>query len=256
MHNSRDRDVLEALPDEELSRLQNQVASERQRTIGWLRTEMVRRQTLLSPDLCRTYVISFPRSGNHAVRYAVERLSRQPTLGAHDHESFNPPRGVHDLPLFLRDAEIVISNPTPICVKRHSLRSIDNPKKIIYLERDPIEAVLSHAKGSDKDLSSHAKRWYSIKLAFQRHPASDRLLIGFDELLGSEWLTRLADFLAIEVSRHDIAEVSATLHRAQEVLRRRPQTLEGMPWVQRYPREAETVREAISNLDDANPERE
>ena len=74
----------------------------KQEKLQWLIKEARRRQHLDVEGFCGTYVLSFPRSGNHAVRFALEFLSHRPTLGAGDHESYPEPRGLHDLPIFLR----------------------------------------------------------------------------------------------------------------------------------------------------------
>jgi hypothetical protein len=70
--------------------------------LRWVIKEARRRQNLKAEDYCDTYILSYPRSGNHAVRLALEFLSHRPTLGANDHESFPEPRGLHDLPIFIR----------------------------------------------------------------------------------------------------------------------------------------------------------
>ena len=150
-------DVVASLPEVDRARLQELEESERRRTVSWLRAESLRRRALDPSGFCRTYLVSFPRSGNHAVRYAIERLSRRPTLGANDHERLVPPQGLHDLPLFLRDPLLDPLAAEPVLVKRHRLRSFDVVDKLVYLRRDPVEAILSHTGGKDADLQSHTE---------------------------------------------------------------------------------------------------
>jgi hypothetical protein len=246
-------DVVASLSDADRARLQEQEAGDRRRTISWLRAESLRRQSLNPSGFCRTYLVSFPRSGNHAVRYAIESLSRRPTLGANDHERLVPPRGLHDLPLFLRDPLLNVLAADPVLVKRHWLRPFDVVDRLVYLRRDPAEAILSHTRGKDANLQSLAEAWHSLQVAFQRHPADSRIDVEFSELMGSDWLMRLADFLGLDVLRSDVIEVSANLMRAKNVLRRRPQTVAETTWAERFPRGAEKIEDILSALDAGVP---
>jgi hypothetical protein len=244
----RSIDALNLLSDVDRVRLERLSDDERPRTVKWLRSEIVRRRSLEAETFCPTYLVSFPRSGNHAVRYAVERLAQQPTLGANDHESFVPPKGMHDLPVFLRDPRLNVTKAEPILVKRHKIRSFDSVWRLVHLRRDPAEAILSHTRGVATDLDLHVSHWCALETHYSHHSAKSRIVIEFDDLAGNEWLTRLADFLGLDVSRRDIAAVVSSLDQAQTVLRRRPQTLGGVKWAHRYPREAEAIRDAIVNL--------
>jgi hypothetical protein len=96
------------------------------------------------------YIIaSFPRSGNHLVRYIVEYLTKRPTLGEGD---FEWSRGIdgpvlNRLSLIEHKKPYVYTDPEPIAVKRHNIREDDFfPRNIgiLYIKRDMIEAILRH----------------------------------------------------------------------------------------------------------------
>lgn len=79
----------------------------------WILGEAKRRERLREKNRCRNFILSYPRSGNHAVRFVVEFLSERPTLGADDQESLLRPAGLHDLPIFLRGSRINMEFPAP-----------------------------------------------------------------------------------------------------------------------------------------------
>ncbi len=93
--------------------------------------------------------MSFPRSGNHLLRTLIEVMSARPTVGS--------PGNHKDLPIHRTVAaqgtgNITIRNPTPIGFKSHRPPQAVQYETIapgvwglIYLTRDPREAIASHA---------------------------------------------------------------------------------------------------------------
>lgn len=85
-------------------------------------------------------------------RSALEFLSRKPTLGAQDHEQSVMPKGTYDLPLFLKEDNTAVRDADPVAIKRHKIYPHDDVMKLIYIERDPVEAILSHVVGTNLSL--------------------------------------------------------------------------------------------------------
>jgi len=96
------------------------------------------------------YIIaSFPRSGSHVVRYIVEYLTKQPTLGEGDYDWSRTIDGpvLNRLSLIKDKKPYVYSNLEPIAVKRHIIRQEDLEDlnvKVLYIKRDLVEAILRH----------------------------------------------------------------------------------------------------------------
>ena len=68
----------------------------------------------------------------------------------------------------------------PIGIKRHRLKPIDRVSRLILVERDPVEAILSHTnrdgKASDDELVKGYKWWSELRLNFEEFDKSHRLL--------------------------------------------------------------------------------
>ncbi|MDM9625968.1 hypothetical protein QTL95_08680 [Rhizobium sp. S152] len=94
------------------------------------------------------HIISYPRSGNHAVRAIVERFSGRPTLGCPGNERDDPP-------LYLRKKNqslnlIKIEDERCIGRKSHSLFDLirhdahEENAGLVLITRDPLDAITSH----------------------------------------------------------------------------------------------------------------
>jgi len=97
-------------------------------------------------------LVSFPRSGNHAFRYIIEKLTHSTTIGC---------QGVrhNDLPIYIQSDCISNADPTkrPSFVKCHFLKQIykdhlelghfeNYDNLIVFIFRDPVEAISSHCE--------------------------------------------------------------------------------------------------------------
>lgn len=204
-------------------------------------------------DKCPTVILSFPRSGNHAVRYFLESVSGRPTLSAIDHESFSFPRGLHDLPVLLR-SDAAVRAAEPIAIKRHKLKSNDNFTKLIYLERPVVEAVLSQGRLlNDEAFFDYApgaiQWWFSLHEIFDSWSPRDRFRLRYADIRGgnvSEF-EKLAAFLEIESKMAKEFFERTSINRARGVLGRAP----GADSYERiFPERAKRVRSLIDDLDD------
>lgn len=217
----------------------------------WLIEESSRRNLLHPQGYCETYIFSYPRSGNHAVRFAAEFLSKQPTLGANDHESYPQPRGLHDLPLFLRGGDLAVDRLNPIALKRHRLQEVDHVTKLILIERHPVEAVLSHTnrngQASESDLLAGLAWWTQVDQEYDAVAVSHRLLIRFEDILSgtSDWIFQLSSFLGLKTKPEQIEECASQLPHAKKLLKRSPQTTSPRSYRDQYPRQAAFLDQAL-----------
>ena len=87
------------------------------------------------------WILSYPRSGNHLVRYMIEFMTKQATLGCRGNEHIDTPIRDRGGVRYLYD----VSN-TPIARKAHSAVEINvvNARSIILILRNPVDAVVSH----------------------------------------------------------------------------------------------------------------
>ncbi len=92
-------------------------------------------------------LLSYPRSGNHLVRYLIEYLTERPTLGVIGSEP--------DTPIYQREGVKLLNNnalekASPEVIKYHFATDIVSYSEkypldtLIFILRDPVEAYASH----------------------------------------------------------------------------------------------------------------
>lgn len=132
----------------------------------------------------------------------------------------------------------------PAAIKRHRLTPIDQVSRLILIERDPVEAVLSHTNrngnASDDALLDAYKWWSSLRHTFDSFDESRRLLIRFDDILNGrpDWITQLGNFLGLAPSTAEIDACARALPQAKEVLRRQAQTKSSTTYRDKFPQQA------------------
>ena len=175
---------------------------------NWVKGERLRRSQLAPENFCEASLLSYPRSGNHFLRFLVEGATGKPTLGADDHERHLTPRNLKDLPIFLRLENFDVPESRPVLVKRHTIREGDQFSKVVFLVRNPVEAILSHLRDcSDKEFPTRADlevTKFSQNFAFVRErPRGTTLTVDYEDLLSNsaQVLTSVLDFLAVTVSK-------------------------------------------------------
>jgi len=92
------------------------------------------------------YILSYPRSGNHLVRFLIESLSGQPTLGAQNGKSEFATIFSIDKPIY-KKINIKINTKKPIGIKRHHFDKYNETGfelDLLLILRNPIEAIFSH----------------------------------------------------------------------------------------------------------------
>jgi len=174
----------------------------------WVDGERLRRSQLAPENFCKASLLSYPRSGNHFLRFLVEAATGRPTLSSSDHERFPTPHNLLGLPIFLRMENFDVPETRPVLIKRHSIGSGDDFSKVVFLVRDPVEAILSHLRDCSREqFPTQAGREvtrFSENLAYVRErPWGTTLTVDYEELLSNsaEVLTSVLDFLGVAVSK-------------------------------------------------------
>lgn len=175
------------------------------RTQVWFITECFRRLAVrVSGSACTTVLLSFPRSGNHALRGLLEASFRRPTLGEGDSEQRIIPGWLVDRPIFLRlPSTFDLSSRKPLVVKRHS-NPTESARTLILLARNPIDAIYSHTRSkSDDEFFAEAPQlvseWCRIIELFNGWPEERRYFVDYDVLTACPDLVAaaLADRLSL-----------------------------------------------------------
>lgn len=148
------------------------------------------------------HILSYPRSGNHAVRTIIERYTGRPTLGC-------PGNQVQDKPIFLREKNkriglIKITDQRPIGRKSHYPREMlfhdahEDGAGIILITRDPVKAIVSHLgprwkpKGLfrakpkidwERLITTELDHYIALLCAFRAMPDRARIHIRFEDIV-------------------------------------------------------------------------
>ena len=122
------------------------ILSSRPRKRVFRKWEIAHRARTHRPRVLPTFrnLLSFPRSGNHLVRYIIESVTGYPTLGAR--EGFEP-RHTNlwiDTPISVK-VPMKMASREAIAIKRHEMQSTDhNSAPLIAIVRRPDHAIISH----------------------------------------------------------------------------------------------------------------
>lgn len=116
-------------------------------------------------------LLSFPRSGNHLIRFFIEYLTGMPTLGCVDNLKDHPIFSDY----FELDPNILshVSSDIPICRKAHTAEECtwilqkEKGAKLILITRDPVEAIIAHAERPRQDILGVIYIFRIIKCAIQ-----------------------------------------------------------------------------------------
>jgi len=157
----------------------------------WVGTEIPRRlvDRALGPRSEMALVLSYPRSGNHAIRYFLEYSFARPTLGLQDDSRFLVPRGLGDPPMFVRrGVRIRIHSRDPVAKKLHKPPPPGSRYScLVLIVRDPEAAILSNMVDfSDGDFSGRltheVNQWRSVA-EFWDGFAGPKTVVPYDGIL-------------------------------------------------------------------------
>jgi hypothetical protein len=181
------------------------------------------------------FLLSYPRSGNHLIRYVIESVSGYPTWGAsagrgRKFTSRSPDTAIH------LKVPLKMSSRRAIVIKRHVLhRSDDRRMSVLLLVRRPDQAIVSHLgeRRLDANLAEFTQRFIDMCVSVDGWPATTSIHFledftqesseGFhraaESLLSDIHLTRLS----VPLSRFT-ANRTEHFARALWSLERRPQS--------------------------------
>ena len=187
-------------------------------------------------------IASYPRSGNHLVRFLVEFITGRATLGCVGNPRDRPICSVFTGPQLEH-----VDLGEPIGIKAHFPREIrtllrgpERPAKLVLILRDPVEAILSHApRKADETraaylwrLGRQARHYRGLVRAFRRWPGQ-KLCLRYEALVGEAKgpgeVARLVDFLgeACIASKRDYALENLSLLRKTYSDVGKPKTMRG-----------------------------
>jgi hypothetical protein len=169
----------------------------------------------MSEQIKTNIILSYPRSGNHLVRFFVEMLSETPTLGCLNNE-------LTDREMF----RIQYSEELPFNIKKRKewndvyrkvhfideLTQLDQVNKLIFIIRNPREVMLSHSQmdldiilkdkyeGQQKDHSDRSFTNYFRIIDYYNKCKGKKLLLFYeDNMIDTRgFIEKLYDFLEID----------------------------------------------------------
>lgn len=171
-------------------------------------------------------VVSYPRSGNHLVRFFIEYITGRATLGCADNPLDTPiAADEFDTP----DVLAHVDQTRPIAHKAHTVTELRGlletgpAQGLIVICREPIEALLAHVDRPRRDFAHIRFRRrlrenvhdYLEVLRFYAAAATPKLLLRYedwvteDSTLFRRELDRLAGFLGDAVVPERLAEAKA-----------------------------------------------
>ena len=225
----------------------------RPRAVAWIFCESLRRARLTEKDYCKTMLLSYPRSGNHLVRYLVESIFLSPSLGAVDAERYIFPQGLHDLPIFLRAPGLAPKTRRPVLVKRHFLEPSDNFSKLVLLVRDPVEAVLSHLReSSDEEFEARYRvevaRYLNLLRAWGKFSSENRFLLEYNAVVADDLPTLRALACFLGASENQLGRLEGALQstRNAETALERPPKRSSKTYGSEFTARAETLKNLLS----------
>ncbi|MFW6009241.1 MAG: hypothetical protein ACOCP8_08270 [archaeon] len=149
-------------------------------------------------------LLSFPRSGNHLVRFIIEYLTERATLGCKGNRKKDPEICKKINSNFLQNVDI----NNPIIEKWHRSWVIpnDSHKGLIMILRHPIEACISHNKKYifNKELMTNkiidTKKWFLKNLNYYQSYNGYKEIIIYENLVFSNYqkeIRKIVSFLNI-----------------------------------------------------------
>lgn len=139
------------------------------------------------------YIVSYPRSGNHLLRYIIESLTFLPTLGAQNGKSEYSTIFSIDKPIY-KKTDINIKSRKPIGLKRHHFENFEETGyelDLILILRNPVEAIFSHnilvlLKDFNKKVIMNEFEKYCELLKVYDNSTKEKILIYYSDLLKND----------------------------------------------------------------------
>lgn len=167
-------------------------------------------------SLQRDYLLSYPRSGNHWVRFIIEYITAKPTHGCIANEK-DPPIHANCFPQDEKPLKHVDSSSSYVIWKAHTLDELRGTARLVFIIRDFKECIPRHTS-YDMDQFETCFKEYLDLLQFYDSHQKPKLLIYYEELLAScvDTAIKLAALLP-DVRRDLVAEFANNADRYKRI---------------------------------------
>jgi hypothetical protein len=174
----------------------------------------------------KTYLISYPRSGNTWLRYCVEFITQRPTIGYQSETASS-----YDKYSIGKFSNLNTNlNSEPVLIKRHGFESIMNEKsdKIVVLIRNYQEVIIRHSEKIDFDSftsnligKNNEVDYYSIVNQYDKWNG-EKIIIYYEDLITNleGTLKKVMSFISNEDFSQRISYIINNLeHHKKESIR-------------------------------------
>lgn len=201
-------------------------------SVFWLRNSISPQETKCTCPITHC-LLSYPRSGNHWVRYIIEALTDRPTYGC----------GPKDRPIYTNTwrGETVLPNVDPNAQPAAQKMHFTTPKSkgcsthgnycshLIFIVRDPLEAIprnLGRSKPWSKDEVRAAVQHYYSLVKYYKSFKGPKLRVEYESLMArpNDFIKQLAHHLGVTTQT-----CNAFLSRIDEHVKRSKNS-EGKSW--------------------------
>jgi len=137
----------------------------------------------------KTYIISYPRSGNTAFRYLIELLTGMPTNGLCHQRGLNIEKDPLQMPLLhkgtIKEYDLY-GEKEFITFKQHDFDGVNTDDFVFFIARDPIEAIIRHNEASRglelEKMYQYIDDWIQLYKQYEAFPGN-KMLIKYSELI-------------------------------------------------------------------------
>jgi hypothetical protein len=143
----------------------------------------------------RDYLLSYPRSGNHWVRFIIEFITGRPTHGCVGNAR-DLPIAMNSFPGRETPLSHVDQNADFVVWKAHALGEVQEPRRLIFILRDFKECIVRHIDYDVNQFERSFIEYLELISFFDKHQG-EKLVIGYENLLlaPSEIVKSLAKIL-------------------------------------------------------------
>lgn len=125
------------------------------------------------------WLISYPRSGNTAARYVLEMLTGKPSTGVCYGASKND-KDILQKPLIHKSSHDYFIR------KGHTFDGVKDDDFVLFLIRDPLEAVIRHNEKprglTEEKIKRYLDDWFNLLMQYSEH-SGHKMLWYYDELV-------------------------------------------------------------------------
>ena len=149
------------------------------------------------------YQIAYPRSGSTACRFIIETLTRRPSNGLIGEVN---PKDNLQAPLIHKDSTDYVMH------KRHDFRGVKSTDFVLFLIRNPLEAVIRHNEKirgiEEHQLIGYLKSWFSLLQEYDDFEGN-KMVFFYEELM------KVADKTSLGMYRNPQSGGDLFYHRAK-----------------------------------------